>query len=211
MEDLLIGDTLVAKSDQLNADDIIGKEITVRVTGVRRSDTAEQPVIVEIDGGWRPWKPCKTMRRVLAHAWGENAREWIGRSLVLYRDSSVRFGSDEVGGIRIRAMSHIPSRITIALSATKGKKAKHTVEVFRPPAPAVMDLDVFRRWLGHGITKQGWKKDEVAALLKKHGGDDKAESVPEGKRAEIAKLMEAPPPAPPAEEPPEGEGQESWK
>jgi hypothetical protein len=207
-DDVFIGDTLVAKSDQLNADDLIGREITVRVTRARRTDSAEQPVVIEIDGGWKPWKPCKTMRRVLAFAWGENAREYVGRTLVLYRDPTVKWSGEEVGGIRIKAMSNIPSRLTVSLAATKGKKAKHIVEVFRATEPEAMSLDVFKRWLGHGITKQGWKREDVDALLRKHGGT--AADVPAEKRAELAELMKGPPPAPSAEEPPEGAGLDSF-
>ena len=59
-------DTIIAKSDQLNADDIIGTGITITVTAVKRGDSAEQPVVIHYQGdNGRPYKPCKTMRRVL--------------------------------------------------------------------------------------------------------------------------------------------------
>ena len=54
---------LAAKSDQLNADDLIAGPITVRVVSARITGGMEQPVTVELDGGHRPWKPCKTTMR----------------------------------------------------------------------------------------------------------------------------------------------------
>ena len=67
-------DTILAKSDQLNADDIIGTGITITVTAVKRGDSAEQPVVIHYKGdNGRPYKPCKTMRRVLISRMG---REW---------------------------------------------------------------------------------------------------------------------------------------
>jgi hypothetical protein len=216
MEALHIGDTLVAKSDQLNADDLTGGPITVGITNVRRAESAEQPVIVEITGGHRPWKPCKTMRRALAFAWGENAAEWIGHGIVLYRDNSVKWGGEEVGGIRIKAMSHIDRAITINLTATKGKKQMHRIEVLKPwppeqrrqesaPNDDAMSLDNFKKWLAYGMSKKGWTKDGVARLLNREAEKDNAtaEDVPSARRQAIADLMSTPPPnddGPPADE-----------
>ena len=121
-------DTIIAKSDQLNADDIIGGTITVTVTAVKRGDSAEQPVVIHYQGdNGRPYKPCKTMRRVLIAGWGENGSAWVGRSMTLYCDPQVRFGGAEVGGIRISHMSDISAPIKVSLTATKGKKALHTI------------------------------------------------------------------------------------
>ena len=42
-------DTIAPKSDQLNADDLIAGNITVKIMGVRRG-SRDQPVIIDIDG-----------------------------------------------------------------------------------------------------------------------------------------------------------------
>src|SRR5690625_6686577 len=72
--------TIVPKSDQLNADDLIAGNITIKVTDIKASDSPDQPVIIhyENDNG-RPYKPCKSMRRVLIQAWGANGKQWIGK------------------------------------------------------------------------------------------------------------------------------------
>ena len=121
--------TIVPKSDQLNADQLVGGPMTVTVAEVRVTTSDDQPVIVHYEGeNGRPFKPCKTMRKLLIFAWGEDGRAWAGRSMTLYHDPSVRFGGSEVGGIRISHMSDIEGPIRVNLTATKGKKALHTIE-----------------------------------------------------------------------------------
>lgn len=136
-----ISGTLAAKSDQLNADDLIGGPIVVRIEDVRHGDE-DQPMIIDISGGHQPWKPGKTARRCLAACWGTRCRKWIGRSVELYRDPDVTFGGQKVGGIRVRAASHIEAPVPVMLTATRGKKALHRIEVLKPvstgPRPALM-------------------------------------------------------------------------
>lgn len=119
--------TIVPKSDQLNAEQLLGGDMTITVTDVRMG-SEDQPVILHYtnDQG-RPYKPCKTMRKLLIFAWGEDGRNWIGKSMTLYNDQAVRFGGMTVGGIRISHLSHIERDISVSLTATKGKKAMHTV------------------------------------------------------------------------------------
>lgn len=115
-------DTIVPKSDQLNADQLLGGAMTIRVTAVKRGSD-DQPVTIhyENDGG-RPYKPCKSMRKVLIFAWGENGAAWVGRMMTLYNKRDVKWGGVEVGGIRISHMSHIDADIQLSLAATRGKK-----------------------------------------------------------------------------------------
>jgi hypothetical protein len=117
------------RSDQINADDLIGGPQLVTITEVRKGSD-EQPVeIVTAEfGPKRPYRPGKSMIRVLIAAWGPQASEYTGRRLMLYRDASITFGKDAVGGIRISAMSHIKSRLTLALTVTRGRRAPYTVE-----------------------------------------------------------------------------------
>ena len=94
--------TITPKSDQLNADDFITGPITIKVTAIKGSSDPQQPVSIYYEGdNGKPYKPCKSMRRVLVSAWGANGLEYVGRSITLYRDDSVLFGGIAVGGIRI--------------------------------------------------------------------------------------------------------------
>ena len=120
-------DTIIPKSDQLNAEQLLAGPITITVTSVQRG-TADQPVVVYYDGNnGRPYKPCKSMRKVLIFAWGEDGAQWVGRSMTLYNNTDVMFGGMKVGGIRISHLSHIERNIELSLTSTKGKKAPHTI------------------------------------------------------------------------------------
>jgi hypothetical protein len=125
-------DTIIPKSDQINADDLISGPRTFTIKGVRRGSD-EQPVnidLVELPG--RPFRPSKTVTRILVAAWGKESDAYTGRRLTLYRDPDVKFGGQDVGGIRVSHLSDIPKPVTLALTATRGKKSKHTVQ----PLPA---------------------------------------------------------------------------
>ena len=124
--------TIVPKSDQLNAEQLLGGPITITVAGVEVHDSAEQPISIRYDNDdGRPYKPAKTMRKVLIFAWGSDGSAWRGKSMTLYNDPNVRFGGTAVGGIRISHMSDIKADIAISLTATKGKKALHTIKVLK--------------------------------------------------------------------------------
>lgn len=116
-------DTIVPKSDQLNADQLIGGPMTITVTAVRRGSGDDQPVTVHYEGeAGRPFKPCLTMRKVLIFAWGEDGEQWVGRMMTLYNRRDVKWGGVEVGGIRISHLSHVDGDIKLSLAATRGKK-----------------------------------------------------------------------------------------
>ena len=147
-----------ALSDQINADDLIGGPIVAQIVAVkvaeRKVAKGEQPVSLGLSGGHMAFRPCKTMLRVLVAAWGPDASQWQGRWLRLYRDPSIRFGGDQVGGVRISAMSDIAEPLSLALTATRGKKTLHRVDVLRAPqqqgAPTA-DLDALLAQ--HGLTR----------------------------------------------------------
>lgn len=111
-----------AKSDQLNADDLIGAPRTITVRRVTGND-GDQPVSIFYEGdNNKPFKPCKTIRRILLAVWGRHAADYVGRSMTIYRDDSVTFGGLDVGGIRISHMSHIDKEMLVVVMKTKGKK-----------------------------------------------------------------------------------------
>lgn len=128
---------IVPKSDQINADTLLGGPITITITRVAIRPGTEQPVSVYFDGDdGKPWKPCKSMCKVMVALWGPDANEYVGRSLTLYNDPKVLWGGMAVGGIRISHMSHIKGSATMALTATKGSKKPFTVEPLAPPRTA---------------------------------------------------------------------------
>ena len=103
--------TILSKSDQLNADDLLTGPAVAKIEAVLVTNNEQQPVIIKLSGGYRPWKPCKTERRILVFAWGEDGDAYVGRTVHLIRDDNVRFGKDKVGGIRIYAIDRKSTRL----------------------------------------------------------------------------------------------------
>jgi hypothetical protein len=135
--------TILAKSDQLNADDLVAAPITIKITKVSKSDAPDQPISINYEGDkGRPWKPCKSMRRILVQIWGADGSQYVGRRLTLYRDAGVKFGGMEVGGIRISHMSNIDKEVTLALTATRANKKPFTVRPLKgaeQPSPDLIE------------------------------------------------------------------------
>lgn len=121
--------TIAPKSDQLNSDDLIAGPLTITIARVVGCPSPEQPVAVHYEGdGGKPFKPCKSMRRVMVAVWGPDASQYVGRSMRLYRDPTVLWGGMEVGGIRVSHMSHMERETTMALTATKKARKPYTVK-----------------------------------------------------------------------------------
>jgi hypothetical protein len=149
--------TIAPKSDQLNADDLISGPITVTVAEVA-AGSPEQPVdvkLVEYPG--RAYRPSKSMRRILVSAWGAEASAYAGRRITLYRNPEIMFGRDKVGGIEISALSDIDKPLTVALTATRGRRKNFTVQ----PLPAIVQRD----WLAE-LALAADNPDAIGALGK---------------------------------------------
>lgn len=140
-----LSDTIEAKSDQLNADDLAGSTKTIKVTGVvRYSDKGIPAFHIDYEGGaGRPFKPCKSVRRVIMFAWGKDGAQWIGRSMTLYCDPTVIYAGKEVGGIRVSHMSDIEKRISIKLTEKRGSKKEVFIDILETTEKPTWPDDAF--------------------------------------------------------------------
>ena len=164
--------TIVPRSDQINAEQLLGGPRTIKVTEVRIGND-EQPVCIHYEGDeGRVYKPSKTQRKVLIFAWGSDGREWIGRAMTIFCDPKIKFGGEEVGGIRISHLSDIERDVQVSLTATKGKKALHVIKrlevarpakIEKPPRTArhdsmIADFEVVAREQGREAFVAAWSK-----------------------------------------------------
>lgn len=187
-----------AKSDQLNADDLIGGPITIKVTDVN-VQTGDQPIAVSYAGdNGRPWKPCKTAARCLAAIWGANAAQWVGMSCTIYNDPTVTWAGAAVGGIRVSHMEGLDKPRSLQLAKTRGKKGAVTIQPLRiettttddTPAPdntaalkaardaAKKGSEVFRKWWTDNADMRDAAKT-IMDELKKTASDADAAMVPD--------------------------------
>jgi hypothetical protein len=137
-----ITETIAPRSDQINAEDLLTGPRTFTVEKVT-AGSVEQPVEIHLVGlPGRPFKPSKTVRRLLVAAWGPEANVYAGRRMTLYRDAEITFGRDKVGGIRVSHLSDIERRIQIALTVTRGKRSPFVVEPLAPMSDEIVEFDL---------------------------------------------------------------------
>lgn len=154
---MTVGDmlkTVVPKSDQMNAEDLMATgPQTFTITRVHVGDGDEQPVSIWF-AEWsprRPFKPSKTVRKILIGAWGGDSSAYVGKRITLFYDESISFGGQKVGGIRVSAMSGIPRQKTFVLALTKGRRAPHVIDPLPdgPPPSRQMALAAALQAGGH--------------------------------------------------------------
>lgn len=126
------------KSDQLDADELLSGPRTVTITEVRKGPSDEQPFDFILAEHPKPWRPCKTVRKLIVAAWGPETTVYHGRRITLVRDPSVTWAGEEVGGIRVSHMSHMVDDKPLRVSVQKTSKAKASIVVqplVEAPAP----------------------------------------------------------------------------
>jgi hypothetical protein len=151
-------DTIKAKSDQLNAVDIIDNTV-LKITGVKII-AGDQPVSIFYEGdNGKPYKPCLSMRRVIAEAWGTDEANFAGKSLQVYNDKDVIWAGEAVGGVRIKAMSHIDKKgIEVIIALNRKKRIKIKIEClniepsFYPDDKFQKALPAIKKALDGGMT-----------------------------------------------------------
>ena len=153
--------TAEPRSDQWNAEDFLSGPRDFTIAGVKPG-AAEQKYDIElVEGEGRVWRPPLTVLRLLIKAWGDDATVWVGRRVRLFHDASITFGRDKVGGIRVSHLSHIDGPVSAMLTATRGKRANHTVE----PLPELSRVDQLKaEWRTATPDRRAEIEAEVKAL-----------------------------------------------
>jgi len=145
--------SIAPKSDQLDAIELAAGPRTFTIAEVTKHN-AEQPWNLHLAEFPRPWRPSKSMLRVMAAAWGLDGSKWAGNRVTLFCDPTVQFGNETVGGTRISHMSGIDKALKLPLLVKRGKSALFTVQPLPAAAPAPA-----RDWLA-----EAGELSDVAAL-----------------------------------------------
>lgn len=170
--------TLAAKSSQVNADDLIGGPLTIRITNISSTGSEQQPVAIEFEGAaGRAFMPCKSMRRVMVAIWGADGKAYVGRSLTLFRDPEVSYGGIKVGGVRISHMSHMDAPMAISLSEKRGKKTLfkvHPLAIESDPVGEARATLIAASQQGTAALTAAWQSlpNPIRAKLKGNWWDD---------------------------------------
>lgn len=182
--------TAEPRSDQWNADDFTGGPRTFTIAKVVPGKAEQKYDIELVEGEGRVWRPPLTMLRVLIALWSDDASKWVGQRVTLFNDPTIRFGPNVVGGIRISHMSGITKPQTIAITATRGKRAPFVVQPLgdAPVAPqqASTGDDITRALNAIDTASDASKLDAI----EKHAASLGIDQTPEIQSALITKRGE---------------------
>lgn len=136
-----MAETVVPKSDQMNTQDLLTGPQTFTIARVQVTG-GDQPVSVWFHefSPRRPFKPSKTVRRLMIRGWGDESARYVGRRMTLFADPSVTWAGEEVGGIRVSHMSGIERQMRLSLPVSKNRNVTHLVDPIpdaAPPSPGV--------------------------------------------------------------------------
>ena len=141
-----VSHTILAKSDQLNFMDFGSRKMIVKITEVKVGNGDQPVAIFYPEHNGKPWKPSKGMIRLLCEAWGEESDNWIGKSVELYGEATVKWAGKEEGGIRISALSDIDKKgLTAFIAISRGKRRKATIPYLKVDLDQLTDID--KQWL----------------------------------------------------------------
>lgn len=185
-----MSDTIEVKSDQLNYSDFLGKEsMIIKITKVEKNSGAQKATIHYENENGKPYKPSKGMRVAIILCWGKFKENWVGKSLELFGEPTVRWQGAEQGGIQIRSASHIEKDITFLLTISNKKRVPFTVKKLEVDKETKFDLESL---------KEGLKNCKDLDILTKNykiavglcGNDEKAKEELKTCAGECKKLLE---------------------
>jgi len=136
MSDQIIDMKTEVDSTQLNSDDLLTAPKTITITHLKQGQKDQPVEIYYGDPDGKCYRPCKSMRRVIIALWGSDTRQYVGRSMTLFREPSVKWGGQQVGGIQISHMTNIDKPRVIPITISRGKKKPLTVKPLETPQNA---------------------------------------------------------------------------
>lgn len=123
--------SIEARSEQIDADNLISGPVDVTIKAVTKGPSNEQPIQIVLQETPLFYRPNKTFRRALIGCFGDDASNWIGMRLRLARDANVMFGGVKVGGTIVTHAS-IKAPVVFMLASKRGKKSAVSIDVIPP-------------------------------------------------------------------------------
>lgn len=124
-------DFIEIKSDQFNYEHFLAGPKTFKVAKIgSKKDQGKKKLLIYMEGHEStPFVPCLGMIKCLSNAdgWGDKLTEWVGRSITLFGDSKVMFGSKELGGVRISHISHIAADYETKITERRGVRIDYLI------------------------------------------------------------------------------------
>lgn len=127
----------LAKSDRINAVDLIGTTLVGRIVRIKAAEEkGVKKIRIWLDARPVPWCPCTNMARLLRLAWGKDPKVWLGRSVELFCDPTVPWKGEAVGGVRVSAMSDVAAPFDFVAKVSRDATKVYRIGVLAPPKNA---------------------------------------------------------------------------
>lgn len=164
--------TIAAKSDQINAADLIGKPRTVTIREVRIKASEDQPASILIEGDTKVFRPCKGVRRLMVRVWGPDANNYIGQSMTLFCDPKVTWAGKEEGGIRVSHMTGLNEKIIEFMRVSRAATRPYEILPLRMDAPPRTQRQTAEEWAANHIAavQNAADLDALSSIMAKAGG-----------------------------------------
>jgi hypothetical protein len=178
--------TIIARSDQINAGDLKGISRTITVKEVRIKAGEDQPVSILIEGDQKAFRPCKGVRRLLVRVWGADATKYIGQAMTIYCDPTVTWAGKEEGGIRVSHMTGLDDQIVEYMRVSRAATKPYKIL----PLTVQPTEDPFRRFADQyiGKVRQAPDADALEGFAAKQA--DKFNRLPEDLRMECLNALD---------------------
>ncbi len=180
----------VTKTDQFNAVDTEG-DIQFTITGWEVDPRAKTQGAVTLHTdhpSGKHFRPGKAAMRCMGseEGWGSPyASDWVGKTVRIFADPDVRdFKGNRVGGLRIRAMSHIRRPFDFRSRTSRQSHTMYKIGTIQAEQPAANNINAQRQeavkhWTSQGVPADAlcrlvradvgaWGPDELATLLEWH-------------------------------------------
>lgn len=142
--------TIVAKSDQINAADLVGITKTITIRDVKIKPGEDQPVSIYFDGDQKAFRPCKGVRRLMVRVWGPDASKYVGQSMTLFQDPTVTWAGKPEGGIRVSAMTGLKEAIVEPMRISRAATKPYRIEPLDMASPQNRQRQTAEEWVqGH--------------------------------------------------------------
>ena len=106
----------LTKNDLVNSRVLIMSKITRQE--VWRKNGKQIAIVLHFDGNAKPMVLNKTNGIAIARIYGPDTSTWIKKPIEVFHDPNVTLGRDRVGGIRVRAASVVPAKISASPTTT---------------------------------------------------------------------------------------------
>lgn len=88
--------------------DLGDKDHTVKIVKVTKGKVvgtggkSSGKAMIHFEGKEKPLGAGTAVLSAIARLYGNDTRDWIGKSITIYGDPTVKFGGEAVGGVRVR-------------------------------------------------------------------------------------------------------------